>query len=223
MKNKKNVIWGLILILVGVLAALKLFGLWDFTLLFDGWWTLFIIVPCVLGLFEGRNADILGSLTGIGIGVILLLACQDLFPMEDSWKLIVPFLIVMLGVKLIFGKKKEPVITTETKVDGRNIKVQFGAERVDLAGQSVENMKIDCSFGSVELDLRSAVFSDDAVLTVKCGFGEVKIFTSAGVAVENHINTGVGSVKIDAVSPENPMARLILVGDCGFGSVLVEN
>ena len=51
MKNVRNVLWGIVLIAVGVIIALHAFGVADISIFFDGWWTLFIIVPCTVGLF----------------------------------------------------------------------------------------------------------------------------------------------------------------------------
>lgn len=45
MKNVRNVLWGIVLIAVGVIIALHAFGVADINIFFDGWWTLFIIVP----------------------------------------------------------------------------------------------------------------------------------------------------------------------------------
>ena len=52
MKNCKNIILGIILIVVGVWFGLYATGVVKINLLFDGWWTLFIIVPSFLGLFD---------------------------------------------------------------------------------------------------------------------------------------------------------------------------
>ena len=75
MKNCKNIILGIILIVVGVWFGLYATGVVKVNLLFDGWWTLFIIIPSFLGLFDedGRT----GSLIGLFVGILLLLSCQD--------------------------------------------------------------------------------------------------------------------------------------------------
>ena len=74
-KTLKGILWGLVIILVGVAIALKIIGI-PFSLFFDGWWTLFIIVPCAFGLITEKSKT--GNLIGILIGVGLLLAARDI-------------------------------------------------------------------------------------------------------------------------------------------------
>jgi len=47
MKNSKttNIIVGLIFLSLGIILFGNNLKLWDINLFFDGWWTLFIIVP----------------------------------------------------------------------------------------------------------------------------------------------------------------------------------
>ena len=48
MKNLTSVIWGLVFIIVGVIFGLNTLNITDINIFFDGWWTLFIIIPCCL-------------------------------------------------------------------------------------------------------------------------------------------------------------------------------
>ena len=74
MKKANSFFWGLALVAVGVFLGLNAFGITDINIFFDGWWTLFIIVPCTIGLFT--DYDKTGNLIGILIGLVLLLCCQ---------------------------------------------------------------------------------------------------------------------------------------------------
>ena len=66
MKKASKILWGIVVVAFGVLMALKAFGLIT-NIFFDGWWTLFIIVPSVISLFTEREKT--GSIIGIAIGV----------------------------------------------------------------------------------------------------------------------------------------------------------
>ena len=50
----KNIILGLILIILGVIIGLNTFGITSIDIFFDGWWTLFIIIPAILGLSKEK-------------------------------------------------------------------------------------------------------------------------------------------------------------------------
>ena len=74
MKGYKNIIWGLLFIIVGIIVLTNSFGITNITIFFDGWWTLFIIIPCAIGLF-GENK--MGNFIGLIVGVLLYLLCQN--------------------------------------------------------------------------------------------------------------------------------------------------
>ena len=62
---------------------------------------MFIIVPSGIGLFTER--DKVGSIIGMCIGVFLLLCCRDILSFGMFWKLLVPAVIVIIGIKMIFA------------------------------------------------------------------------------------------------------------------------
>ena len=48
--NKRSMFWGILLIVVGILFLGRNMNWWDFSIFFDGWWTLFLIVPSIISL-----------------------------------------------------------------------------------------------------------------------------------------------------------------------------
>ena len=73
MKKITKILWGIVLIVLGVIFALNALNIADINVFFDGWWTLFIIIPSLISLFNDH--DKVGGLIGIAIGVFLLLCC----------------------------------------------------------------------------------------------------------------------------------------------------
>ena len=100
MNNMKSILWGVVLVLPGVLVGTNSLGITNIDIFFDGWWSLFIIIPCFIGLFS--NEDKTGNIIGLLVGVILLLGMNDILDLDKIWKLIVPSIIVMIGLSLIF-------------------------------------------------------------------------------------------------------------------------
>ena len=105
MKKITNTVLGALLIALGVIFALNALEITDIDIFFDGWWTLFIIVPCLMGLFTERKKS--GNLIGLAIGVLLLLGSWDIISFSVLWKLLVPVVIVMIGVKIIVSQSKK--------------------------------------------------------------------------------------------------------------------
>ena len=119
MKKLTSIVIGAILIACGVVYILGAFGVADINISLDGWWTLFIIVPCFSGLFA--NKEKFGNLLGLTCGILLLLAAQDVFDYEMVWKTIVPIIIIMLGIKLIVKSTSHQKVMQIPKKDKRNV------------------------------------------------------------------------------------------------------
>ena len=60
MKDLGNKILGLIFIVIGIIIMLNALDVTNIDIFFDGWWTLFIIIPSLVSLINQK--DITGSL-----------------------------------------------------------------------------------------------------------------------------------------------------------------
>ncbi len=104
--NSVGIVLGLLFLIIGAGYLAEALGfIPEFTIFFDGWWTLFIIVPCFCGLFRKDGAKI-GNLIGIAIGLFLLLMAQDVLSGEKLWAMLLAAICVLIGVNLILPKKK---------------------------------------------------------------------------------------------------------------------
>ncbi|MBQ9017321.1 hypothetical protein IJ103_03735, partial [Candidatus Saccharibacteria bacterium] len=100
MKKSTAVIWGLALVALGVIFGGNALGIFDINIFFKGWWTLFIIIPSVIGLFSDEGK--LSSFICILIGVCLLLAAQEVFSYEVAWKVILGLILIGIGVSIVY-------------------------------------------------------------------------------------------------------------------------
>lgn len=155
MKKASSVIWGILLIAAGVIFALNALNIADIDIFFGGWWTLFIIVPCGVGLFTEREKT--GNIIGIAIGVFLLLCCQDILSFSMLWKLLVPAIIVIIGLKMVltglFGNKANEIIS-KMKKSGNNPNVgcaTFSGCDLNFDGQVFEGAELSAIFGGVDI------------------------------------------------------------------------
>ena len=81
--------------------------------IFDGWWTLFIIIPCFIGLFKEREKT--GNFIGFLIGIALLLCCQDVLNFDMIWKLAFPLILIIIGIFIIFKDTFDYKLSKEIK------------------------------------------------------------------------------------------------------------
>lgn len=98
--NRKNMFWGLLLIVIGVLFLGRNMDWWDFSIFFRGWWTLFLIVPSFISLIKQENIG--SSFLIFLLGILLLLACQDVIDWDILWKIFVPVIIIVIGLSILF-------------------------------------------------------------------------------------------------------------------------
>lgn len=198
MKKLTKILWGIALIFVGGVFALNAFGFTDIELFFDGWWTLFIIVPCFVGIFNEREKT--GNVVGLLIGVFLLLCCQDVLSFGTLWKLVIPTIIVIIGLKLIltavFGDKATKLLI-ESRQNGNNIKngyAAFSGQDMNFNGEVFEGAELNAIFGGVKCDLRHAIIEKDCAITASAIFGGIDIYIPDNVNVKITSNSIFGGV-----------------------------
>ena len=106
MNNKKiEIIWGIALLLVGVILILNLSGITNIDVFFKGWWTLFIIVPSIIGII--KEEDKAGSFVSLTVGVLLLLCSRGILSYKLFWQLLLPITLIIIGLSLIFKNSGE--------------------------------------------------------------------------------------------------------------------
>ena len=226
MKKVSGILWGIVLVAVGVILTLNAFGVANVDIFFDGWWTLFIIVPCVIGLFTDYDKS--GHLIGICIGVFLLLCCQDVLNFDMFWKLLVPAIIVIIGVKMILGSifdnRGEQVFKQmkENNTTVRSGAATFSGATFDYTGEIFEGAKLDAVFGGIKCDLRGAVINGDCVINASAVFGGIDIYVPENLNVKVSSNSIFGGVsgKERRNNPSNH--TLYLNATCLFGRVEVK-
>ena len=220
MKNCKNIILGIILIVVGVWFGLYATGVVKVNLLFDGWWTLFIIVPSFLGLFDedGRT----GSLIGLFVGVLLLLSCQDVLNFDIVLKLIVPCVLIVTGLSFIFkGKIKTKNIENVKTVGGTNYNATFSGQNLDFSKEEFTGTKLDAVFGGIKCDLRNAIINDDVVIEASAIFGGITILVPKDVNVKITSTSIFGGVD-GKRTMDKPGKTIYVNATCLFGGVEVK-
>ena len=227
MKRMTKILWGVALVAVGVLYGLKALNIIDFTLFFDGWWTLFLIVPCCIGLITEREK--LGNLVGLLLGVFLLLCCQDILSFDLLWKLAIPVVIVLIGLKLIFGngfgRKMQPAYAGPIP-DGNRIRsayAAFSSSELRCDGEVFEGAELTAVFGGVKCDLRGALIEKDCVIRVSATFGGVDILLPPSVNVQIRSDSLFGGISDKAHRTAIPGVPTVYVqGTCLFGGVDIQ-
>ncbi len=225
MKKANSVLWGIVLIAAGVIWALNEFNITNIDVFFDGWWTLFIIVPCVSGLFTEREKT--GNIVGIVIGVILLLCCQDVLSFSILWKLLVPAIIVIIGLKMVFtglfGNKANEIMK-KLRLEGKKPKAgcaTFSGCNLNYDGEVFEGAELTATFGGVKCDLRKAIIEKDCAIQVSAIFGGIDILVPDHINVKVSSNSIFGGMSNKTVVHRNA-PTIYVSGVCMFGGVEIK-
>lgn len=171
MKNISRMLWGLVLIILGLVWALRSLGVINVNFFFDGWWTLFIIVPSIISFFEPSNESKTSSLLCLLLGVLLLLSAQGIINIMIIWKMFIPIILIILGINLMFGSKKNVVKVENKEIE--NIVSIFGEQIINK--DEFDGANLDCVFGSIVLDLSKIEIKEDTYIKASVIFGGIDI------------------------------------------------
>ncbi len=189
--KRRYIVFGAVLIVLGVVWALRLLDVipQQWRLLFPGWWTMFIIVPCLLSLFSRRDRT--GPAIGLAVGVLLLLWKLEVLTWGQSWRLMLCSSIVIVGVSLLVGgltakragarraissqsaPKKDAAEPADDPAE--EYEAVFATRTLDFAGRSFSGASLTAVFGKLTADFTGAMIAPEAVINVYVIFGAVEI------------------------------------------------
>jgi len=224
MKKFRNTIWGLVLIILGLIFGGNALGITNINLFFDGWWTLFIIVPCFVGLF--KDVDRTPNVIGLVIGISLLLACQDIINFDLIAKLWLPAILVCIGASIIFkdvigGKVNEQIKKlNENRKNKNEYCSTFSGQNIKFDGETFTGADLTAVFGGIECDLRKAIIESDIVINTSSIFGGIDIWVPENVKVKVKSSSIFGGVSDKKKHNENAESHTIYINaNCLFGGV----
>lgn len=227
MKKTGAVIWGILFVAVGFILAGNALGITDIELFFDGWWTLFIIVPSVMGLLQEREKT--GSLIGLCIGVALLLMCQGILDFELIWKLALPVALILIGLSMIFknvfGRRISEEIDrlNKDRTSGDEYCATFSNQVVDFSGETFRGTTLSAVFGGVKCDLRNAHIEENQVINGTSIFGGIDIYVPDDVKVKIKSTSIFGGVTDKKKHSTDETAKIIYINaTCVFGGVEIK-
>lgn len=218
MNNLRNILWGIVFTTLGVIIGLNTLNITDINLLFDGWWTLFIIIPCFIGLFkvEDKTSNIIGLI----IGIVLLMGCQKIIDFDKIWGLILPIFLIVVGLSFIFRGNftlKNKAKKTEEKIDAI-----FSSQNIKLDDIKDLNMNMRAIFGGIKLDLTSAKITSDVVINTSCIFGGIDILVRDDINIKIKSSNILGGVSNNKKETSKSKYTIYINSTCIFGGLNIK-
>lgn len=222
--NNKNILWGIVLVIIGVIVGLNALNITNINIFFNGWWTLFIIIPSLIGLLNEKDKT--GNIIGLIIGVVLLLGVQNIIDFDLIWKLILPVIIIIVGLSLIFGNNLNKKINNEIKKinnkKGKNEEYcsTFSEQKIDFDDEEFKGASLTAVFGGITLDLRNAKINEDVVINTTSVFGGIDIYVPDNIKIKVKSTSIFGGVDNKKIKNNNEKEHIIYINaSCIFGGV----
>ncbi|WP_310602529.1 LiaF transmembrane domain-containing protein [Anaerosporobacter sp.] len=225
-KRLSSTLWGLFFICIGILLVGNILNLWDFTLFFPGWWTLFIIVPCFIHITsDGFHVS---SVIGLTIGILLLLMRQNVIDIALTGKLIIPITFICIGLGIVFrnmphtSNKSFHNFEIHYDKNASNYSTVFHSRKIFIPNEHFFGASLSSVFGELHVDLSSAIITQDIVIHCSSVFGDVQLLVPPNVQVKTSGSPIFGSMRnktnpvIDSCKP-----TIYIVYSAIFGEILV--
>lgn len=222
MKNIGKLMLGILLIVAGVIIGTNSLEITNINIFFDGWWTLFIIVPSILGLVD-RNSNKGSNITGLIIGVSLLLITRDIINLDLFVSLIVPFIFVVIGASMIFNSLVKSPVTNKIKdiyEDDYEVVVSlFSEQKIVVEENDYKGSKLEAVFGSMVFDLSNTKLKQDTIIKTSSIFGSIKILVPKNVNVKIKSTPIFGGVENKITNKKENKKTIYIESLCLFGGL----
>ena len=224
MKRKRQFISGLLLIIIGVLMLINALGIATVNIFFKGWWTLFIIVPSLIGIIEDKDKT--GNIVAFVIGCALFLGVRGILDFKLLWKLCLPIILIMIGLVYIFSErlnKEDKAIMkklSKHKADSEYCAVL--SSRDEKVSDTFNGSDLTGVFGSVRLDLTKAKIKKECLINAASIFGKCEVVLPDDVNVKISSTSAFGSVVRQYESKSDSKNTIYIECVALFGSVIIK-
>lgn len=215
--KKSNVIWGLLLIALGVVFGLNALNITTINIFFTGWWTMFLIIPAIAGIVENKERK--GNIILLIVGIILLLSARGILDISLIGHLIIPILLIIFGILLILKKDDKGYISSEKNSKDEEIMVTFSNQTITI-DEEIGNQKASAVFGKLTLDLTNAKLKKDTRLKLEAVFGNVVLILPEGLDIKVKSTPIFGGV--DNSYNKNGSKVIYIDADAVFGGVNIK-
>lgn len=194
-RDYSALIWGLVFVAAGIIFGGNALNIWNIDVFFQGWWTLFLIIPGLVSIIKyGFNW---GSGVIVIVGIILFFDELEIINNRIMWRLVFPLMLMIIGISIISsffkGGDKKSIDTNEyskSKSYKHDLN-QYPKYTAILGGGNYKNntedlkgIVVEAILGGLEIDLRDAKITEDVVLELTAILGGIEIFIPDNVRVE---------------------------------------
>jgi hypothetical protein len=232
-RQRDRAVFGIVLVIIGILLLLKTLGFIWFSFVFT-WPLILILIGALIAIKSGFRNPAWWILMIIGIANM---TPEFTINGVASRHLIWPIVLIIGGLAVAFRPRKKyyPVTPTFGKTQSSttdentlNIDVTFGGRKEFVTSKDFKGGMVSTTFGGCEINLMQADTTEKTiVLELKIAFGGLELIVPSHWEIQNEINPSFSNVEDERSiqTPASPEQKktLILRGSCSFGSVEIKS
>lgn len=213
-KNWQPILWGLTLVVIGIIIFLNIAGVTKINL----WSYIIGIVFVIAGASTITNStkNVFGYFL-ILLGVFIIL--KKALSLSFNPLYFVPIVIIVAGISFIFS-----VFTFKSNVTtSASSFVIFSSREEKSFAPDFKGKSITCIFGGYDIDLRDYTFANDLQFNLFTMFGGVDIIVPENVNLEINPTSIFGGISNSTKNSSNNEYTVYINALCLFGGVSVNN
>ncbi len=169
-----QVLFGLLVVAVGLVLLAETTGLYDARFLFDYVPPLFVLLGLYAMVRSGFR-NLFGPAVVVAVAAAWQAVALDLVPVDSVWDFW-PLVVVLFGLSLVFDHVRGRPESADADSGSLSTFAAFGGSEQRSTSHSFTGASLTAAFGGVELDLRDAEVADPpARVSALAVFGGVEI------------------------------------------------
>lgn len=219
-KSLGEIVFGLLVVIVGVGFLLDVLNIADFSRVLADWWPIFVIIIGLVSLMSNPRVFVWPLLI-VAFGVLLQLRELNIVTF-NIWGLFWPVAIIIFGLTLLFRANRSKPEEADDKM--LNMFAGFSGHNVRVTSTDFKGAKATAIFGGIELDLTDATLKKEATIEAFTAFGGIDMRVPDGWRVHVSGLPMFGGWEDKTRSPKDKNAPILHIkGTCLFGGVSIKN
>lgn len=221
--GRSNIVFGLILTLVGVLFLLHNLGIYY---IYEIWryWPLLLIVAGLTKVAFGRGGERTFGAVAVFIGLVFL--ADNVFGLHVHLGQLWPVILVIVGISIIMRAirgPRAPGAAADMSSVVREQAIVGGIARRNTS-QSFQGGELTAFMGGCDVDLReSRMAGPQAVIDCFTMWGGITITIPPDWTVDPQVSVFAAGFEDKTKAPVQPTGRLVLRGTAFMGGIEVKN
>lgn len=216
-------VWGLVLVLLGIVLLLNSMNISNTHDILSHWWPVFLIV---IGLGKVLNGEYYDGVCWAIVGAIVSVFTAGYVSYSgDIWQVIWPIIIILIGLNLLFRSMFVSFRGDENSKFNSSTAVFSGAVK-KISSKDFKGTSVSAVFGGAKLDLRDAVIAKEgATIDVSAIFGGVEVLVPRKNPVKFDAVAIFGGHedKRDMSEIDEKLPIIDIVGEAIFGGIEVKD